>query len=90
MPTELRRLRALNTPRPITIEAGEDGAPVSVTLAGRRLAVEERLESWRIDDEWWRPQPISRLYWRAVTEDGRTLDLYRDLATGRWFRQAYG
>ncbi len=24
------------------------------------------LESWRIDDEWWRPRPVSRLYYHLL------------------------
>jgi hypothetical protein len=53
------------------------------------VAVEAVLERWRIDDEWWREQPISRLYYRLLLEDGRTVDVYQALRTGRWFRQAY-
>jgi hypothetical protein len=44
---------------------------------------------WRIDDEWWREKPVSRLYWRVVLEEGRIVDVYRDLAGGKWFKQAY-
>ena len=35
-------------------------------------------------------KPIAREYRRVLLEDGRTVDVFRDLATGRWFRQAYG
>jgi hypothetical protein len=83
-----RRLRALHRPAQIEVEvAGETLAAVHL---GRRIAVEETLETWRIDDEWWRSQPLSREYRRVLLEDGRTVDVFRDLATGRWFRQAYG
>jgi hypothetical protein len=47
------------------------------------------LETWRIDDEWWREQPVSRIYWRLLLEDGRTIDVYHDLANACWFKQAY-
>jgi hypothetical protein len=83
------RLRPLNRPRPIRVDTNEDGAPTAVHISGRRLTVESALETWRIDDEWWRPQPISRLYWRLLLEDGRTIDVFRDLITGRWARQTY-
>jgi hypothetical protein len=70
--------------------------PVVVVL-GQRRAVEAVLETWRIDDEWWRTTLVSRVYWRLLLEDGRTIDVYRDLAqTGArpgvrdcWFKQAY-
>ena len=89
-PPGASRLRSLNTPTRITVEPGEDGAPVAVTLSRRRLAVEERLETWRIDDEWWREKAVSRVYWRLLLEDGRTVDVFRDLESGAWYRQAYG
>lgn len=58
-------------------------------LSGRRTAVEMVVETWRIDDEWWRDKSVSRMYWRVVLEDGRVVDVYRDLASGKWWRQAY-
>ncbi|MGH7520256.1 MAG: hypothetical protein ACREMI_03155 [Gemmatimonadales bacterium] len=49
-------------------------------------AVEAILESWRIDDEWWR-QLISRAYMEVMMEGGKRLVLYQDLTTGQWFAQ---
>ena len=88
--TARTRLRSLNTPRRIAVEADEAGRPLAATISGRRVAVEAHHETWRIDDEWWRPKPVSRVYWRVSLEDGRVVDVYRDLASGGWFRQAYG
>jgi hypothetical protein len=51
--------------------------------------VEAVLESWRLDDEWWREQPLSRLYLRLLLKDGRTVTVYQNLVTGRWAKQAY-
>ena len=48
------RIRPLNRPRPVRVDASEDGRPVAVWLSDRRHAVEAVLETWRIDDEWWR------------------------------------
>jgi hypothetical protein len=44
---------------------------------------------WRIDQHWWRAEPVSRLYYRVAPEDSAPLTLYRDLLTGKWARQAY-
>jgi hypothetical protein len=71
------------------VEADDDGRPTAVYLSGRRHAVEEVLETWRIDDEWWRQRPVSRLYFSLLLEDGRTVTVYRDLMSGRWAKQAY-
>jgi len=83
------RIRQLNRPRPLRVEADADGRPTAIWLAGRRCAVEAVLERWRIDDEWWRERPISRLYYRLALEDGRVVTVYRDLVNGRWAKQAY-
>ena len=96
------RIRPLNRPRPLRVEAGEDacpepgasrsrrGRPIAVWSAsggGRRYAVEAVLETWRIDDEWWRERPVSRLYYELALEDGRVITVYSDLATAGWWRQ---
>jgi len=60
-----------------------------VHFSGRPIAVESVVETWRIDDEWWREKAVSRQYWRVVLEDGCVVDVYRNLVTGRWWRQAY-
>jgi hypothetical protein len=44
-------------------------------------------DRWRIDDEWWRSEPISRLYHDLVLEDGARLTVYHDLVTDAWFEQ---
>ncbi len=80
-----RRLRQLNQPRPVSVEADANGTPTTV----ERRAVETVLETWHIEDEWWRSQPIRRVYWRLLLEDGRTIDVYRDSVGGSWYRQAY-
>jgi hypothetical protein len=83
------QVRPLNRPRPVRVEAGEDGRPVAVWLSGRRDAVEAVLETWRIDDEWWRQRPVSRVYNSLLLEDGRTVTVYRDLADDEWYRHTY-
>jgi hypothetical protein len=45
---------------------------------------------WRIDQHWWRGEPVKRDYYRVAVESGPPLTLYRDLASGQWFRQEYG
>jgi len=85
----LHRVRPLNHPRPVRVEAGEDGRPIAVHLSGRRYGVETVLETWRIDDEWWRERPVSRVYFSLLLEDRRTVTVYRDLVSGRWAKQAY-
>ena len=94
------KLRALNEPRPVRVEADARGMPVRVVDAGTRAlradtrALDGRLglrvaavrETWRIDDEWWR-RPISRLYHSVVLENGKSVTLYQDLVDGGWYVQ---
>ena len=48
--------------------------------------VETILESWRIDDEWWR-QLISRRYFAVILEGGARVVLFEDLVTHEWYMQ---
>ncbi len=82
------KLSPLKEPRPLAVEANEDGLPVAVVLSGHRLKVERIEDVWRIDDEWWREE-ISRLYYRLLLEDGRPLVVFHDLIRGQWCEQSY-
>jgi len=89
-PTRPHRLRPLREPRPVAVEADGEGRPVAVRLRpGEQLRVAEVQDVWRIDDEWWRERPVSRLYWRLALEDGQAVTLYQDLVSGRWAKQSY-
>jgi hypothetical protein len=95
------RLRPLNTPRPLRVETDERGRPTAVGLSGQgsgarsrpplprprtRIPVEEILDRWRIDDEWWRKE-VSRMYFHVALEGGQLLTLFQDLTTARWYGQ---
>ncbi len=86
-PAGAHRLRPLREPRPIEVEADEEGRPAVVTLNDRRLAVVGVQDAWRIDDEWWRERPVSRLYYELALEDGRVMTVFKDLVSERWARQ---
>jgi hypothetical protein len=80
------KLRTLNRPRPVQVVASDHGAPTKVHAHGRMKQVEAILETWRIDDEWWR-EAISRTYYSLLLEGGRHLTVYHDLVEGRWYSQ---
>ena len=85
---EATPLRPLNAPKPVEVREADDGSPASLRL-GRRWAavVEVADDTWRIDDEWWRERPITRLYMSVVLEDGTVVGLFKDLDIGAWYRQ---
>lgn len=87
--TSLRtdRLRAVNEPRAVTVEFDKAGVMTVGRPDGRTVGkVEAVLESWRIDDEWWR-QPISRSYLELMMEGGKRVVLFQDMLTGLWYMQ---
>jgi hypothetical protein len=48
--------------------------------------VEEIVEEWVVEDEWWRT-PIHRRYVEVVLEGGAHVVLFENLTTGEWFMQ---
>lgn len=85
---DTRRIRRLKTPRAVEVEASEDGVPLRVRL-GTWQDVTLVRRPWRIDQHWWRSEPVRRDYYRVAPEDGPPLTLYHDLVSGGWFRQEY-
>ena len=82
-------LKPLNPPAKASVEY-LGGAPRRVRTDGRRWrAVTQVVDLWEVETEWWTPQLVNRRYWRLALTDGGLLTVYRDLATGRWFRQGY-
>jgi hypothetical protein len=78
--------KPVNTPEPIRVEEDASGLPLAVRLK-RRLRIAAIEDRWRIDDEWWRSESISRFYYNALLADGQWLVLYKDLVSGEWYRQ---
>ena len=86
-PLRSDRLRAVNEPQPVTVGFDESGQMTVGRPDGRTVGkIEAILESWRIDDEWWRHM-IARAYLEVILEGGRRLVLFQDLITGQWFVQ---
>jgi hypothetical protein len=80
--------KPVNTPEPVKIEESASGGPLAVRIK-RRQAVIAIEDKWRIDDEWWRKEPVARLYYNVLLASGQRLVLYKDLVTGSWYQQDY-
>ena len=80
--------KPVNTPEPVKIEEDASGLPLAVRIK-RRQAVTAIEDKWRLDDEWWRSEAISRLYYNVLLVSGQRLVLYKDLVTGGWYQQDY-
>ncbi len=83
------RLRPLASPQQLYVEADERGTPCAVAIEGAVRAVTALQDRWRIDDEWWRETPVSRMYYELRLEGDRVMTVYRDLAGGAWWLQRY-
>lgn len=80
--------KPVNTPEELKVEENSDGLPVAVG-GKRRQAIISIEDKWRIDDEWWRAAPVSRLYYNVLLASGQRVVLYKDLITGGWYEQEY-
>jgi hypothetical protein len=80
--------KPVNTPEALKIEEDAAGLPAAVRLK-RRQAVISIEDKWRLDDEWWRAAPVSRLYFNVLLASGQRLVLYKDLIKNDWYTQEY-
>jgi len=63
--------------------------PLRLRLYGELQDVALVRRPWRIDQHWWRGDPIRRDYFRVAPEDRTPLTVYHDLVSGEWARQDY-
>jgi hypothetical protein len=75
--------KRLARPQPIAVELDADGLPVA--FGSKR--VDSVLEDWLVEDRWWSERPVRRRYLELVLENGRCVQVFRDLVGGRWFIQ---
>jgi hypothetical protein len=67
----------------VDVHTSERGAPLAV----EGVAVDAALEEWVVEDRWWTDRPLRRRYLELVLASGRNVVVFRDLVSGRWFRQ---
>ena len=82
-------VRPLNTPQPVRVKADSQGHPITFFQQGNPRSVAAIEDIWRVEDEWWRGEPVGRTYFEVLTGEGRRVTLFLDHRTGRWFQQRY-
>jgi hypothetical protein len=82
-------LKPLGNPRRVKVTTDPTGAPLRVSPGRGWRSVLTVRERWRIDDEWWR-ETLSREYFEVVLQDGRVVELYRDLERDTWYAHGGG
>jgi hypothetical protein len=40
-----------------------------------------------MEDEWWREQPVSRIYYECVVDGRIRVTVFQDIVAERWYRQ---
>jgi hypothetical protein len=80
--------KPVNAPAALQVEEDALGLPLAVRLK-RRQSISSIEDWWRIDDEWWRAEPVARLYYNILLASGQRLVVYKDLAGGGWYEQEY-
>lgn len=88
-PVRPHRLRPLASPAQVRVETDASGHPLTVLIEGEMREVTAVQDRWRIDDEWWRETPVSRMYYELRLEGDRIATVYQDLAGGAWWLQRY-
>jgi hypothetical protein len=81
-------LKPVNVPEPITVREGPLHLPEAIRT-GRWQTISTIEDSWRIDDEWWRQRPTSRLYYAVRLAEGQRVVIYQDMVGSGWYRQSY-
>ena len=80
--------KSLNTPDVVQVDEDAEGLPLAVKKK-RWQSVETVDDCWRLDDEWWRPELVSRLYYAIRLACGQKVVIYKDLTSESWYRQPY-
>lgn len=80
--------KSVNLPEKVRVEEDPGGKPVAL-LHKHRQPVDSIESVWRLDDEWWRVEPLSRMYFVITLVSGQRLTVFKDLLAGCWYRQSY-
>jgi hypothetical protein len=81
------RIHFLNKPVPIYVEEDKITRPTAIYINQNKVIVTSIEDFWRIDDEWWRDECISRIYYRCLIRDNLQITIFRDIQTSIWYKQ---
>ena len=70
---------------PIHVQEDDEFRPVLV-LEGRSQTVASVDDRCEVEEDWWKDNPVVRMYYRVTLEDGRQLPIFRNMVHGGWYR----
>ncbi|MCA9880413.1 MAG: hypothetical protein KC442_21605 [Thermomicrobiales bacterium] len=81
-------LHTLKLPSPIQVTpCPQSGAPQRVLVRRGWREVDEVLDTWLVETEWWRPTPIRRRYFQLLLANGAPCTIFQDLCGDGWYAQ---
>jgi hypothetical protein len=79
--------KPVQVPDPVNVLEG-DTIPRTLSIGRRRIDIAGVEETWKVN-LWWLLPPLERVYFQLACRDGSAITIFRNQATGRWFRQNY-
>lgn len=69
---------------PIVVTLDAAGKPMHFIWEEQRHVVHQVVQRWELETEWWRPDPIRRLYLAVFTDRKMLCVICHDLLRGEW------
>ena len=80
--------RPLNVPKAIQMIRSPENLPHQIGREPHIFLVKQIQDKWRIDDEWWREQPLSRAYYQCLLGTSSVVIIFQDLVRNIWYKQS--
>ena len=80
--------RPLNVPKAVKVISDIQNFPRKIQIGRLYLSVKKIQDRWRIDDEWWREQSLSRAYYQCLLETSDVVIIFQDLVRNIWYKQS--
>ena len=80
--------RPLNVPKTVKVVTDIQNCPLKIQIGRLYLSVKKIQDRWRIDDEWWREQSLSRAYYQCLLETSDVVIIFQDLVKNKWYKQS--
>ena len=58
---------------------GSENMPYKIRIRGIWKSVTGIQDIWRIDDEWWREKPISRIYYMCILKTEEAVVIFQEM-----------